>query len=119
MTINELLDKHGVDYNKCKLDGNASILHIHNTNVLFWINDSNIFNMKRKWFDKLEDDCDNYALFLLDKSNKQYYYLHFSSKTNWLSNSFNNTDKPSLFLGKQILNYPHTLSKIISELKRL
>lgn len=118
MTINELLDKHNIKYEKIKNDKGINLFKVGNTNVLFWINDGNAFKMKRKWFELLEENCEKYALFLYDKKSKQYYYIKFLNKNNWLSGSFDNCDKSELFLGKQVLNSPSTIGNILVDLKK-
>ena len=80
MTIHELLDKHNIKYEKLKADKGINLFKVGNTNVLFWINDGNAFKMKRNWFERLEENCDRYALFLYDKKGKQYYYIKFLNK---------------------------------------
>lgn len=117
MTINELFDKYEIKYKKIAADKGITLFNIGNMNVMFWMNDGNAFKMKRKWFEALEAGCEKYALFLLDKKTKTYYYIKFLNKNNWLSGSFKGCDKPELFLGKQVLNSQSTLSKIISDLK--
>lgn len=118
MTINELLDKYEIKYKSVKVEKGINIFKIGATNILFWINDGNVFKMKRSWFESLDNNCERYNLFLYDKKGKQYYYLKFLNKNNWLSGSFNNCDKPELFLGKQVLNSPSTLGNIIKDLKK-
>lgn len=118
MTINELLDKHNIKYEKIKAEKGISLFSVGKTNVLFWINEGNAFKMKRSWFELLEENCERYALFLYDKKAKQYYYIKFLNKNNWLSGSFNNCDKLELFLGKQVLNSPSTIGNILADLKK-
>ena len=118
MTINELLDKHDIKYESIKAEKGMNIFKVGTINVLFWINDGNTFKMKRTWFEILENNCEKYNLVLYDKKGKQYYYLKFTNKNNWLSGSFNNCDKPELFLGKQVLNNVSTLGNIVADLKR-
>lgn len=118
MTINELLDKHNINYKKLKAEKGISLFSVGITNVFFWISEGNAFKMKRSWFELLENSCESYALFLDDKKGKQYYYIKFLNKNNWLSGSFNNCDKSELFLGKQVLNSPSTLGNILIDLKK-
>ncbi len=118
MTINELLDKHNIKYKKIKTDKGINLFKVGNTNVLFWINDGNVFKMQRKWFELLEENCEKYALFLYDKKSKRYYYIKFLNKNNWLSGSFGNCDKPELFLGKEVLNNPSAIGNILTDLKK-
>lgn len=95
-----------------------NLFKVGNTNVLFWINEGNAFKMKRDWFELLEKNCERYTLFLYNKKDKQYYYIKFLNKNNRLSGSFNNCDKPELFLGKQVLNSPSTIGNILADLKK-
>lgn len=118
MTIYELLDKYEIKYKNLSSEKSINIFSVGNLNVLFWINDGNVFKMKRKWMEQLSDNCVEYALFLLDKKTKKYYYVKFENKNNWLSGSFINCDKEELFLGKQILNYPSTITKFVSDMKK-
>lgn len=119
MTINELFDKYDIKYKRLGAEKGMTLFRIGDMNVMFWMNEGNAFKMKRKWFDALEKDCDRYALFLLDKKTKTYYYLKFLNKNNWLSGSFKGCDKPELFLGKQVLNNTSTLGKIITDLSKI
>ena len=119
MTIDELFDKNQIKYNKIKYGKGKSIFKINETNVLFWINNNNVFKLERKWFELLESDCKKYVLFLFDKENKKYYYLKFQDVNNWLSSGFYSCDKPELYLGKQIMNSTQSLAYIISDLKKM
>lgn len=118
MTITELLNKYDIRHEKVKAEKGITLLKIKDTNVLFWINDSNMFKMKRQWFEILEKDCKQYILFLYDKKEKKYYYLKFLDKNNWFSSSFYGCDKPELYLGKQVLNYSKSLNQIVADLKK-
>lgn len=118
MTIYELLDKYEIKSNKIKNDKNANIFSVGEINVLFLINNSNAFKIKREWFNALSDKCNKYALFLFDKKDKKYYFIKFMKKNNWLSGSFIDCDKDELFLGKQVLNYTSSIGKFITEMKK-
>lgn len=73
MTVIGLLDKYNVPYTRIKSDKAFTLFKVGETNVLFWINDNNVFKMKRKWFELLENDCKQYVLFLYDKQEKKYF----------------------------------------------
>lgn len=118
MTIDELLEKNELQYEKKKLEAGIMIYKIENINIMFWINEGNDFRMKRKWFEKLESNCDQYAIFGCDKVNKKFYYMKFQNKNNWLSGSFRNCSKSELHLGKQVLNYQSTISKLMVDLQK-
>lgn len=118
MTITEVFDKNQINYKRVKAEKNMILYKIGEMNVMVWINDGNSFKMKKSWFEILEGDCNQYSLFLCDKKNKQYYYIKFPNKNNWLSGSFKNCDKEELFLGKQVLNYSSTITKLLIDLKR-
>lgn len=119
MTIFELLDKYDIKYRKISSDKGRYFFKIANTNVMFWINNGNIFKMKRSWYELLKNDCDKYILFLFDKKEKKYYYLKFLNKNNWFSGSFENCNKSELFLGKEVLNNVKSLGSIINDLKKI
>ena len=119
MTITEVLNKYDIKHEKIKAEKGITLLRIKETNILFWINDNNVFKMKRQWFDCLEKDCKQYVLFLYDKQDKKYYYVKFINKNNWFSSNFYNCDKSELYLGKQILNYSKSLNQIIVDLKNI
>jgi hypothetical protein len=118
MTIGELLDKNKIDNTKIKTEKGITILKIKEMNVIFWINEGNVFKMKRTWFEMLEENCKQYSLFLYDKKDNKYFYIKFQNKNNWVSSGFNNCDKSEVFLGKQVLNYPSTINKILVDLKK-
>ena len=118
MTVNELFDKNQIKYKRTQIDKGIALYKIGKLNVIIWINYGNIFKMERKCFDLLDKECETYALFMCDKKNNQYYYIKFPNKNNWLSGSFRNSDKDELFLGKQVLNYPSTLGKLVVDLKK-
>ena len=118
MTIYELIEKNNIKYEIVKKGKEMNVFKVGTTNILFWINSGNTFKMKRDWFQIIEDNCEKYSLFLYDKSGKQYYYLKFPNKNNWLSGSFKSCDKSELFLGKQVLNSSSTLNNIIADIKK-
>lgn len=117
MTIIDALEKYEIKYSKIKIEKAISIFKVGEMNVLFWINDGNAFEMKRRWFELLAKECLSYALILYDKTNKKYYFIKLPNNNNWVSGSFNNCDKSELFLGKQVLNYPSTINSILKDLK--
>lgn len=118
MTIYDLLEKHEIKCKRISGEKNINIFSVGKLNVIFWINDGNVFKMRRKWMEQLSNKCDEYALFLFDKKAKKYYYVKFRNKNNWLNVSYINCDKEELFLGKQILNYPSTIAKFIADVKK-
>lgn len=119
MTITDFLNKYDIKHEKIKSQKGITLLKIKDTNVMFWINDNNMFKMKRQWFEILENECKHYILFLYDKKDKKYYYLKFMDKNNWFSSSFYSCDKPEIYLGKQVLNYSKSINQIITELKKI
>ena len=119
MTIEELLKKNEIDFSVIEKSKSIQQIRIADTNVMIWINEGNVFKFKRCLFEKLENNCSQYALMLFDKNNKKYYFIKFVEKNNWLSSGFYSCDKNEIFLGKQVLNYETTLPKILAELKKL
>lgn len=119
MTIEELLKKNEIDYSVIEKSKPIQLIRVADTNVMIWINEGNVFKLKRSCFEILESNCSKYVVMLLDKSNKKYYYIKFQEKNNWLSSGFYSCDKSEIFIGKQVLNYESTIPKIISELKKI
>lgn len=117
MTVEEIFKQKDIVYEMIYMEKKVKIFSLKTKNIMFWLNDSNIYEMKRVWFDLLSQK-DKYALVLWDACKKSYYYIKFDGKNNWLSNSFSCCDKQELFLGKQILNYKAGLSQIIIDTKK-
>lgn len=116
MTISELFDKYNISYEMKQQDKGIQLYKVGKTNLLIWLNDGNVFKLRRKWFNALTADGDRYSLLLFDKTEKKYYYLKFNQRNNWFSEGFLNCDKSEIFLGKQVLNYAKTMNQIIPEL---
>jgi len=116
VTINELFDEYNIKYEVTKRDKGIQLYKIGKTNLLIWLNDGNVFKLKREWFNALITGGDRYSLLLIDKTVKKYYYLKFNQRNNWFSEGFLNCDKTEIFLGKQVLNYEKTMNLIITDL---
>lgn len=117
MTIEELFDKYNIEYTVIKKEQKIQLLKVNDYNLLIWINDNNLFKMHRKWFEQLENNCEKYALLLVDKSVKKNYYIKCKNKNNWVSQGFYNCNKNEIYLGKQVMNYEKSLAYIISDIK--
>lgn len=117
MTVEEMFKQKDINFEMLYKGKKVKIYSLKTENVMFWFNDNNIYKMKKGWFEVLSRK-DKYTLVLWDAEKKNYYYIKFDVKNNWLSNSFLCSDKQELFLGKQVLNYKRSLSQILSDIKK-
>ena len=118
MTLYEVLDKYQINYKRIAVGKNINLFNVGKTNVAFMINNGNVFKMTRKTYEILTSNCEDLFIVLLDSKNKKYYAIKLKLN-NWLTSGFKNCDKNELFLGKQVLNYPTTLNRVITELKKM
>lgn len=85
--------------------------------ILYLESNSNQFIMDRDLYEYLDSNSLPYSLLLYNKKSKQYFCIDIKKGHNWIKVCFDNCDKESLFLGKQIMNYPIKENEIIDLFK--
>ncbi len=97
-----------------------SIFKVGTKMHILWLqSNSNRFMMERDIFEYLDSNKLPYSILLFNKKEKKYFYIDLKKGYNWVKACFDSCDKDTLFLGKQIMNYPVTEKEIVSILKKI
>lgn len=102
--LKQKLEEMNISYSSKKFKKNTEIYNIRKKfNLVCMINDESSYSVDRKLFDLLESEKMGYSFMLFNTYNDKVFYLSHKKYNNFLKKSFNSTSKPSINLGKIVL----------------
>lgn len=118
MNIKDIMNK--LNIKTIDEDYNWAIFKVGSQMHIFYLeSNSNQFIMERDLYEYLDSNSLPYSLLLFNKKSKQYFYIDLKKGHNWIKACFDNCAKESIFLGKQIMNYPIREDEIVDLFKKL
>lgn len=120
MQIKSTLEAASIQFKESEYNDNCIIfklLGVNPINLVYMESRSSIFSIDRDLFYYIDQQKLNYSFLLRNKEKEEFYFLEYKDKKNWLSSSFERTDKDEIFFGKIVLQKKIKLSEISKKLK--
>jgi len=114
-----LLDK-SIKFKAQEYDDDISIVKIEDkVNLIEYKNKQNSFPVDEDLFFYLDQQSIPYAFLLINTSTDKYFFMNYPKKKNWLSQSFERSNKSVIYFGKIVLQNQINKSAIIKKIEAL